>query len=241
LIEYSLLRYFKRLFKLYLVYYEYFHSDVVKGYCQNMSTKNKILDAAEKLFAIQGFNGTSLREITSQAEVNLAAVNYHFGSKKELIKSVMSRYMNELSPRLESALVEICEQDELNLLEVFSAFIDPLLSLNEFKENGTSNFLQLLGRGYTDSQGFLRWFLTTQYPGVINNFVKAVQKAYPELTAEEMFWRLHFTMGTVVFTMSSSDALIDIAQSDFDKTMDIAGVIKKVIPYVAAGVAAPLL
>jgi AcrR family transcriptional regulator len=206
-----------------------------------MSTKNKILDAAESLFATQGFNGTSLREITSQAEVNLAAVNYHFGSKKELIKSVMSRYMNELSPRLESALVEVCERDNLNLLEVFSAFIEPLLSLNDFKENGTSYFLQLLGRGYSDSQGFLRWFLTTQYPGVINNFVKAVQKAYPELTAEEMFWRLHFTMGTVVFTMSSSDALIDIAKSDFDKTMDIAGVIKKVIPYVAAGVSAPLL
>jgi AcrR family transcriptional regulator len=206
-----------------------------------MSTKNKILDAAENLFAIQGFNGTSLREITSRAEVNLAAVNYHFGSKKELIKSVMSRYMNELSPRLEASLVNICEQEDLTLLEVFSAFIEPLLSLNEFKENGTSNFLQLLGRGYSDSQGFLRWFLTTQYPGVINNFVKAVQKAYPELTAEEMFWRLHFTMGTVVFTMSSSDALIDIAKSDFDKTMDIAGVIKKVIPYVAAGVAAPLL
>jgi AcrR family transcriptional regulator len=206
-----------------------------------MSTKNKILDAAENLFAIQGFNGTSLREITSRAEVNLAAVNYHFVSKKELIKSVMSRYMNELSPRLELSLVNICEQENLTLLEVFSAFIEPLLSLNEFKENGTSNFLQLLGRGYSDSQGFLRWFLTTQYPGVINNFVKAVQKAYPALTTEEMFWRLHFTMGTVVFTMSSSDALIDIAKSDFDKTMDIAGVIKKVIPYVAAGVAAPLL
>jgi len=214
--------------------------DVVKRYRWQMSTKNKILDAAENLFAVQGFNGTSLREITSQAEVNLAAVNYHFGSKKELIKSVMSRYMNELSPRLESSLVNICEQESLTLLEVFSAFIEPLLSLNEFKDNGTSNFLQLLGRGYSDSQGFLRWFLTTQYPGVINNFVKAVQKAYPELTAEEMFWRLHFTMGTVVFTMSSSDALIDIAKSDFDKTMDIAGVIKKVIPYVAAGVAAPL-
>ena len=206
-----------------------------------MSTKNKILDAAESLFAVQGFNGTSLREITSQAEVNLAAVNYHFGSKKELIKSVMSRYMNELSPLLESALIEVCERENLTLLEVFSAFIEPLLSLNEFKENGTSNFLQLLGRGYTDSQGFLRWFLTTQYPGVINNFVKAVQKAYPELTAEEMFWRLHFTMGTVVFTMSSSDALMDIAKSDFNNIIDIAGVIKKVIPYVAAGVAAPIL
>jgi len=207
-----------------------------------MSTKNKILDAAEQLFADKGFNGTSLREITSQAEVNLAAVNYHFGSKKELIKAVMSRYMNELSPRLEASLTALCANDNKpNLVEVFSAFTDPLLSLNEFQPNGTSNFLQLLGRGYTDSQGFLRWFLTTQYPGVISSFVSAVQRAYPELTPEEMFWRLHFTMGTVVFTMSSSDALIDIAENDFVNSIDISGVIQRVIPYVAAGVAAPII
>lgn len=206
-----------------------------------MSTKNKILDAAEQLFADKGFNGTSLREITSQAEVNLAAVNYHFGSKKELIKAVMSRYMNELSPRLESALEAVCQQQaQPSLIQVFSAFVKPLLSLNEFQENGTSNFLQLLGRGYTDSQGFLRWFLTTQYPNVISYFVDAVQKAYPELTPEDMFWRLHFTMGTIVFTMSSSDALMDIAANDFDRKMDIGEVIQQVIPYVAAGVAAPI-
>jgi len=207
-----------------------------------MSTKNKILDAAELLFADKGFNGTSLREITSLGEVNLAAVNYHFGSKKELIKAVMSRYMNELSPRLESVLNALCQEDaQPSLIEVFSAFIEPLLYLNTFKENGTSTFLQLLGRGYTDSQGFLRWFLTTQYPGVFSLFTQAVHKAYPELSAEEMFWRLHFTMGTIVFTMSSNDALIDIAQNDFDREVDIAGVIKQVIPYVAAGVAAPIL
>lgn len=206
-----------------------------------MSTKNKILDAADVLFADKGFNGTSLREITSQANVNLAAVNYHFGSKKELIKAVMSRYMDELSPQLESALLLICQADvKPSLHEVFSAFIEPLLNLNEFKENGTSTFLQLLGRGYTDSQGFLRWFLTTQYPNVFTNFTKAVKIAYPELTTEEMFWRLHFTMGTIVFTMSSSEALIDIAQNDFDNKLDIAGVIERVIPYVAAGVAAPI-
>jgi len=207
-----------------------------------MCTKNKILNAAEVLFSNKGFNGTSLREITSQAEVNLAAVNYHFGSKKELIKAVMSRYMNELAPRLESAFGVLCnEQDKPSLIEVFSAFIDPLLHLNNFKNNGTSIFLQLLGRGYTDSQGFLRWFLTTQYPDVFANFTQAVHKAYPELSAEEMFWRLHFTMGTIVFTMSSSEALIDIAQNDFNRQVDIAGVIKQVIPYVAAGVAAPII
>ncbi|WP_448567362.1 TetR family transcriptional regulator [Thalassotalea ganghwensis] len=206
-----------------------------------MSTKNKILDAAESLFAVKGFNGTSLREITSLAEVNLAAVNYHFGSKKELIKSVMSRYMDELAPNLVIALEDICKQErQPSLTEVFSAFVAPLLSLNVFRENGTSNFLQLLGRGYTDSQGFLRWFFTTQYPGLISNFVLAVQKAYPQLSAEDIFWRLHFTMGTIVFTMSSSDALMDIAQNDFDRNMSIEDVIQKVIPFIAAGVAAPI-
>ena len=207
-----------------------------------MSTKNKILDSAEVLFADKGFNGTSLREITSQAEVNLAAVNYHFGSKKELIKAVMSRYMNVLGPHLEDALGALCSEDEQpTLIDVFSAFIEPLLYLNTFKDNGTSIFLQLLGRGYTDSQGFLRWFITSQYPNVFVNFTRAVHRAYPELSTEEMFWRLHFTMGTIVFTMSSSDALIDIALNDFNRTIDIAGVIKQVIPYVAAGVAAPII
>ena len=127
------------------------------------------------------------------------------------------------------------------ILNVFTGFVEPLLSLNQFKDNGTSTFLQLLGRGYTDSQGFLRWFLTTQYPNVIDSFITAVKKAYPELSAEDIFWRLHFTMGTVVFTMSSSDALIDIASNDFDKNIDISGVIRQVIPYVAAGVGAPII
>ena len=146
---------------------------------QGMSTKSKILDAAEELFATKGFNGTSLREITSRAEVNLAAVNYHFGSKKELIKAVMSRYMNELSPNLEAALLKVVKQEKPTLHQVFTAFVQPLLSLSEFRNNGTSIFLQLLGRGYTDSQGFLRWFLTTQYPNVIDYFVQAVQKRIP--------------------------------------------------------------
>ena len=206
-----------------------------------MDTKTKILNAAELLFADKGFTGTSLREITSIAEVNLAAVNYHFGSKKELIKALMKRYLDELTPSLVKSLEEILEStEEKNLEDVFSAFVDPLLSLNELRENGTSNFLQLLGHSYTDSQGFLRWFITTNYPDIIDNFTAAVHKVYPELSTEEIFWRLHFTMGTAVFTMSSTEALIDIASNDFGLTLDVADVIKRIIPYVAAGVGAPI-
>lgn len=204
-----------------------------------MDTKTKILNAAENLFADKGFTGTSLREITSAAEVNLAAVNYHFGSKKELIKALMKRYLDVLSPELEGSLLAVMEQnDDLTLEQVFEAFVEPLLTLNKLKEQGTSNFLQLLGHSYTDSQGFLRWFITTNYPGIIDNFVMAVHKAYPELSSEDMFWRLHFTMGTAVFAMSSTSALIDIAENDFNAEVDIEGVIRRLIPYVASGVGA---
>lgn len=205
-----------------------------------VNTKEKILNTAEKLFSAQGFNNTSLRQITSSAEVNLAAVNYHFGSKKELIKAVMSRYMNELSPRLSTSLFNVCQTENVNLHDVFSAFVAPLISLNDFRENGTTTFLLLLGHGYSDSQGFLRWFLTTRYPEVIENFITAVTKAYPTLSKEEMFWRLHFTMGTIVFTMSSSRALIDIAKSDYQKSVTVTELIEKLIPYISAGVAAPV-
>ena len=206
-----------------------------------MDTKTKILNAAEQLFAEKGFTTTSLREITSDAEVNLAAVNYHFGSKKELIKALMKRYLDILSPELVSSLKNVNQQQQTPTLEeVFAAFIKPLLNLNDFRENGTSIFLQLLGRSYIDSQGFLRWFITTNYPEILDNFVAAVERAYPSLTKEEIFWRLHFTMGTAVFTMSSTGALIDIAENDFGETVDVAGVIQRIIPYVAAGVGAPI-
>ncbi len=206
-----------------------------------MDTKTRILNAAELLFADKGFSGTSLREITSIAEVNLAAVNYHFGSKKELIKALMKRYLDVLAPSLITSLSDILENtDKPSLEQVFSAFVEPLLSLNKLHENGTSNFLQLLGHSYTDSQGFLRWFITNNYPGIIDNFTAAVHKAYPELTSEDIFWRLHFTMGTAVFTMSSTEALIDIASNDFGLKLDVADVIKRIIPYVAAGVGAPI-
>ena len=109
-------------------------------------TKTRILDAAEKLFAERGFSETSLRLITSKAEVNLASVNYHFGSKKELIRAVLARYLDVFMP---SAAIEINRlhhaPEHASLNEIFSALIKPLLELNKVRNGGTIIFLQLLG------------------------------------------------------------------------------------------------
>ncbi|BAJ02292.1 TetR/AcrR family transcriptional regulator [Shewanella violacea] len=205
-------------------------------------TKTRILDAAEKLFAERGFSETSLRLITSKAEVNLASVNYHFGSKKELIRAVLARYLDVFMPAASSEILALQSRDkDASLNDIFSTLVKPLLELNELRSEGTSTFLQLLGRGYIESQGHLRWFITTHYGDHLTPFVKAVADSAPHIPPAEMFWRLHFTLGTVVFTMASADALIEIAAADFGEHNDIEAVIRKVIPYLSAGVAVPVM
>ncbi len=202
------------------------------------STKEKILDVAEGLFAEYGFNDTSLRTITSKAGVNLASVNYHFGDKKTLVRAVLNRYLEAFMPEMKQSLERLNERDDYDMAEVFEALRAPLRSLSELRPNGTSRFMLLIDRGYTDVQGHLRWFITNRYNDVLTLFTDSVLKANPNLTRETLFWRLHFTLGTCVFTMASSQALAEIAENDFGSKVDPKSVVDQLIPYLAAGVAA---
>ncbi|MCT7656357.1 hypothetical protein MBH78_20445 [Oceanimonas sp. NS1] len=86
--------------------------------------------------------------------------------------------------------------------------------------------------------GFLRWFIINHYGGVVVHFTQCVRRAAPELGPAELFWRLHFTLGTVVFTMASGEALRDIARNDFNEHIDVEGLVRRVIPYLASGMKA---
>ncbi|MBD1577971.1 TetR/AcrR family transcriptional regulator [Vibrio sp. S11_S32] len=202
------------------------------------TTKAKIMDVAEALFAEHGFNDTSLRTITTKAGVNLASVNYHFGDKKTLVRAVLNRYLEAFMPELEKSLHILNQTDCYNMRAVFNTLSAPLMSLDKVRPNGASRFMLLTGRGYTDVQGHLRWFITTRYSSVLNLFTDSVKKASPGIDEEMLFWRLHFTLGTCVFTMSSSKALADIAFNSYGKKVDSDAVIQQLIPFLAAGVAA---
>ncbi|PKF50555.1 TetR/AcrR family transcriptional regulator [Enterovibrio nigricans] len=203
-------------------------------------TKAKILDAAEQLFAEHGFKDTSLRTITSKANVNLASVNYHFGDKKSLVRAVLARYLEKFMPQLEQELQRLLVKDDITMMDVFACTKRPLLDLDTFRRHGASTFMQLIGRGYTDVQGHLRWFITTRYDTVLTAFTQAVVKANPSLKPENVFWRLHFTLGAVIFTMASNVALSEIAENDFGHTVLIEDIVDRLIPYLAAGVDAPV-
>lgn len=203
-------------------------------------TKARILDAAELLFAEHGFKDTSLRTITSKAGVNLASVNYHYGDKKTLVRAVLSRYLEAFMPALQSELEVLLTRDDFSMEDVFQCIKAPLLALNAYRPDGATIFMSLIGRGYTDVQGHLRWFILTRYDAVLTLFTTAVCRANPSLDPETLFWRLHFTLGTSVFTMVSSTALCEIAENDFSRQITTQDLVERLVPYLAAGVAAPI-
>lgn len=200
-----------------------------------VSTQTKILNAAEALFAREGFEQTSLRQITQEANVNLASVNYHFGSKKALIQAVVARYMNLFMPALEAQLKQLDNQPTLNSLQVFESFKEPLMGLTQIHKRGTENFLRLLGFAYSETQGHLRKYTQTAFGDVLHHLLALLHRANPKLTEQDMFWRLHFVLGATVFAQVSGQALIEIAQAEFDQRADITTVIDHLIQFIAGG------
>ena len=202
-----------------------------------MTTKDtaaKILDAAEELFSEKGFAETSLRNITTKAGVNLAAVNYHFGSKKSLIHAVFSRYLDPFSIQFDQHIKSLTpEQKNLEFLLRLIVLTMNKSGLEDTRKFGV--FMRLLGLAYTQGQGHLRKYLQAEYGEVFSRYMAEVNNVTPELNDEQRFWRIHFMLGAAVFTMSSVDSLIAMADHDLDTQTNIKDVIAQLMTFLASG------
>ena len=208
-----------------------------------IDTKSRILDAAEELFMEHGFEATSLRLITTAANVNLAAVNYHFGSKEELFQAVLTRRldpMNQDRMQLLTAYELANNGGALTCEKIISAMFIPALKLARDHQQGGKNFLRLLGRAYADPAPFIRQFLSSQYVEMIVRFRAAFARALPHLEREEVSWRLHFVMGALSYTLAGTDALKMIAQFHPEEIDNDELLLKRLAPFLAAGLRAPV-
>jgi AcrR family transcriptional regulator len=207
------------------------------------ATKARILDAAESLFMEHGYEATSLRAITAAADVNLAAVHYHFGSKEELFQSVLARRLDPMN-RARLELLARLEADAapspLSCERVLTAFLIPALSLARDPARGGKDFLRLLGRAYADPAPFIRHFLSEQYGVTIARFKAAFARALPTLPARELSWRLHFIMGALSYTLAGTDALKLIAELNPHETTNDEILLRRLAPFLLAGLTAPL-
>lgn len=210
---------------------------------QDSGTQQRILDAAEKLFMDRGFAATSMRMITSKAKVNLAAVNYHFGSKEELIKQVFSRRLGPLN-RERIAHLDALEQaaagKPLTPEQILEAYLSSALHLGRDPLQGGAVFLRLLGRVFAEPPGNMRASLSEHYRGVVRRFKTALARALPHLPEKELVWRMHFMFGVIAYTMAGNDALQLINQYSLEDSKSAEAVIRHLMTFLVAGLKAPL-
>jgi AcrR family transcriptional regulator len=204
-------------------------------------TKQRILDASEILFAANGFRGTSLRAITCMAKVNLAAVNYHFGSKTSLLEEVIKRRILPLNKIRRKRLEEVQEDavkkgKNPDIRAVLYAFIEPTLLFRE-SGPGAKNFITFIGRSFADPDDTVRKVFVRFITPMFQLLYKTVWKALPDLTQETLFWRLQFTLGSL-FHMMHICGNINMEPFNIKTDLDANSLIDLIIPYVTAGMKA---
>lgn len=167
------------------------------------TTSERILEAAEGLFAAQGIRGTSLKEITELAEVNIAAVNYHFRSKDALVRAVYERCfhpLNEERLRLLAEAEAAAGENALRLEQVLYALFEPMVRAWQTNKN----FILLVGRLQSEPDPQLNTFVQGLYGGLIERFLRAARRAAPDIPEAQLFFWIHFLFGGVVYTLINS-------------------------------------
>ncbi|MGN6228258.1 MAG: TetR/AcrR family transcriptional regulator [Dyella sp.] len=164
------------------------------------STKERILAAAEALFAQRGFDGASLRQLTASAGVNLAAVNYHFGSKEKLVEQVFKRRLDALNQHRLAELDKIAGRPGTTLEDVLAAYIRPALELSH--EGNGSLFMRVLARAFAEHDDTLRQFLSENYGHVMRQFTAEFARLLPHLEKAELYWRIDLVTGALTHAMS---------------------------------------
>lgn len=202
-------------------------------------TVERILDTAEVLFAQKGFAETSLRAITSKAGVNLAAVNYHFGSKEALIQAIFERFLAPFCSELGERITQMVDDGEpVDLERLLRLISRTALGAHGSDPQRLALFFRLCGLAYTQAQGHLRRFIRERYGDVFNRFLAMLASAAPDVPPMELFWRVHFGLGATVFAMSSMDSLRAICKSDFDADLSAADVTQRLLPFIVGGIRA---
>ena len=202
-------------------------------------TRTRILDAAEELFMQQGFGGTSMRLLTSKAGVNLAAVNYHFGSKDALIEAVFRRRLDPMNVARIAALEALEAGGTPDADAIIRAFVGASLRMLEDAKGGR-NFIRLLGRTYTEPAKGIRHLIGQMYAPTMQRYKAALERALPQMPREELVWRMHFMFGTLAYTLAATDTVQLIAGSKPEDRYDARLLEDRLTAFLASGLAAPL-
>lgn len=184
-----------------------------------MTSRARIIDAAIELFGDRGVDRVSLRELTSHAGVNLASVNYHFGSKEGLANAVFETLANKVNTNRTSALQELVERREaqLTLSEIVEIFLDPYF---DPEAHGEGELLaQMILRHRNAPTPVTLRIIERHFDPMASCFIDAIASISPHVDREEFYWRYIFMVSAIVLTItdnSSSNRLVRLSDGQAD-------------------------
>jgi AcrR family transcriptional regulator len=199
---------------------------------ERTDTKGKILDTAEKLFGMNGFESVSLRDITTGAGVNLAAVNYHFQSKDALMDAVIARKIEPVNARRLGLLDAAGERASLE--QILDAFLRPVLEIE------VHTLTPLIGRVLSNPDLFVDRIFKVHLAPIAARFTAALSAALPGLPPAEIAWRMHFAVGVMTHTILWGHVFPRITQG-LCTIDDREALLRRMVQFLAAGFQTPAI
>lgn len=202
-------------------------------------SRDRLIAAAERLFADRGFTGVSVRQIATAAGVNSALIGYYFGSKIGLLSEVYRVHCEPLT-RERSRLLELARRRSppLALEAVIEAFVRPALSVT--REGGATDFTRLRAVLSAESSTLFDGLVAENFDRSSSAFIAALGEACPELAPGDIYWRFHFLLGAIYYTAAGPHRVRVLSQGDCDPA-DLEAAIAELVHFVTAGFRAPAL
>ena len=207
-----------------------------------VDTKSRILDSAEHLFSLNGFHNTSMRSITGHANVNLAAINYHFGSKEALLQAVIKRRilpLNAIREKLIKIEIDRAKKESTlpNAEALLRAFIEPTIKLLNSSQEARE-FISLIGRSLNEPDKTVRnCFMKFALP-TFQLLFSSLSEAQPQLSKTILFARLQFIIGTMSHIMSI-DTFFTPNNQLLPPQLPQQELMEQLLKYAIAGLEAP--
>jgi AcrR family transcriptional regulator len=204
------------------------------------STRERIIEAAERLFAEHGISGVGLRAITAAAHVNLASVSYHFGSKDGLLEALFAARAAPIAEE-RMRLLEQCSNAAHGapaLEDILEAFVRPTLTAAMHSPDGGQTFARLRARLAAEPEKLVRKMLAKAFDGSTQRFIAAIAAALPDVPRAAIEWRFHFVLGAMFYTMANSGRIQALTDGRCDPG-DATLALRHMIPFLAAGLRSP--
>jgi len=200
------------------------------------ATKERLLEAAVRLFAAKGFQGTSVRAVTQAAGTSVSAANYHFGSKEEMLGEAIRMRAEPLNRRRLEALEAVertAGESATTVEDIVGAFVRPVFELRAAGSPDDAAYRGLAARLYLDTRESVAQIRREIFEPVNDRFCEALHGALPQASRSEIDLALQLAVAVLVHLLSS-----DASSLAMGAGMDAEELVSKLVAFAAAGICA---